>query len=274
MANFEDRNSDFVEDTTKAELSGQLNLGQETRTKITHSEFLGCGIIGSVKGVHYGSWKDQSACLILMQFNFRSSSGFLRLKRAELYISFTKDMSKAPDSNDPTLCVFSPRKIYGKPHTEERRWTFEIGFQTSVSAGPASAGLSAATTRESAYTRDHRLKISGEPWAERRMAEMHQVIWSVEEAGKTAYGIPDVLNIGIVVAYNGPFQAKVEVKATTGANVPICTPPWSKDDPLLFDTITTKGSAPSTLEFNELGDAEWATLVPYLDEWQNCVQGP
>ena len=270
---FDDRETQFVEDTSEVELSGQTNLTEDIRTKVTHSELLGCGVIGSVRGVHYGTWKDKPSCLVLLQFTFRSKAGALRLKSADLHVSFQKQSSAGTPSvtEGPRLENFSPRKIYGTPVTEHRKWTYEFSAQANIGAGLVSAGPTASIERESAFLVEHRLKIVGQPWSDRRREEPHQVLWSVQEASKTGYGIPDTLNTGIVISYNGPFQATVEVSAKLGVGIPIYTPPWSKDDPLLFNGTTEKGSPPSNREFDQLTESDWARLVPYSSEWEVSV---
>lgn len=268
---FNDRDVDWKEDASEAELHGQKNLEGDIREKVTHSEWLGCGIIGSVKGVHYGTWKSNPACLVLLQFTFRAKSGPLRLKRANVHLSFRSDPDPSSKSAEPWLYIFSPRKIYGTPYLEERKWAIEVGMQTSISAGPLSllslSGPHVKATQEVTLPKEQRLKIVGQPWSERRRQQPHQVLYSIEEAANLGYGIPDTLNVGIVVGYNGPFQATVEVSAKTGVGVPIFAPPWSKDDPLLFNTVTEKGTIP-TKEFDKLDDVDWMRLVPYVEEWK------
>lgn len=264
---FGGREVDWVEDPEGVTL-GQVNTDDRTRDKITHSEFLGCGIIGSVEGVHYGTWEDKPACLVLMQFLFRSNTGFLRLKRADLTICFHEGADQILRSETPSICLFSPRKIYGDPHPETRKWTADMGITMGFDSGAVSVGPNVSMARESEITKEHRLQIKGKLWGRRKSSVKDKIQWELEEAKKMNYGIPDIFNIGLVVLYNGPFQATVNVRATTAASVPITCPPWSKDDPLLFDTRTTKGKTLPKTKFEELLEEDWRKLVPHDEEWQ------
>jgi hypothetical protein len=265
---FESRNVELVEDTEATELSGQQNYDNDIRTKITHQESFGCGVIGSVRGVSYGTWKNDPACLVLFTFNFRSGKSALRIKSAEISVSFHTDSNTAATSpnDEPILRNFSPRKIFGIPHAEKRDWKYEISLQCNIPS--ISLAPTAMTGGSSSYTKDHRLQIIGQPWSDRKRQEPHQVLWTIREAEKTEYGIPDELNMGIVIGYMSPFQAIVEVSAKLGMGLPVCAPPWSKDAPLLFNTTTMKGEPMRTREFDKLGDEDWKIIAPYVEEWR------
>ena len=258
---FDKRDVEWVEDPEGATL-GQVNTDDSTRKKITHTEFVGCGITGSVEGVHYGTWEDKSACLVLMQFVFWSNTGFLRLKRADLTITFLEGVDQASGSETPAVCLF------GLPHPETRKWTADMGITAGVALGAFSVGPHASMARESEITKEHRLRIEGKLYGRPKSSVKDKVQWRLQEAEKMGYGIPDIFNVGVVVSYNGPFQATVNVKATTAASIPITCPPWSKDQPLLFDTRTVKGKKLSTTKFEELLEADWRKLVPHDEEWE------
>ena len=117
---YQTRDVDFEED------DGHTNLGQKnndggTRTKITHIEGLGFGIIGKVLCVRYGTWRSQHAMLIIMRFNFRSKEGIFKLKGAEISVCF-ESRRGAIQAQLPVLRGFYPQgKRSGKSNSQQIR---------------------------------------------------------------------------------------------------------------------------------------------------------
>ena len=99
------------------------------------------------------------------------------------------------------------------------------------------------------------------PWSSEEQEKDHQVLWKIREIGPSGDGIIGELNLAVVVEYQNPFQAVVEVEANTAFGRPCFSTPWAKDDPLLFDGITGKGTLPPTTDFDTLTEANWAAFI-------------
>ncbi|SCO86396.1 uncharacterized protein FRV6_10523 [Fusarium oxysporum] len=220
-------------------LKEELWLGQHnvddtsTRTKITHIDFFGLGVIGSVCSVAYGTWSDSPtsptspAALVVMQFDFRAGSGPLRYKSAEISISFK---GQKPGTSHPVIHQFFP--------TSNKSRGSQPALRRSASMLPSDPFI---------WSPDEFI-IRGKTWLSKGVQEPDEVTWTINEI----HGI----------AHRGPFQATVEVEATTAISlIKISNTPWSRDDPLLFDCITHKGMPLPATNLNEL---ESQALADYI----------
>ncbi|KAF4449354.1 hypothetical protein F53441_7332 [Fusarium austroafricanum] len=213
---------------------GQHNVDDtSTRTKITHIDFFGLGVIGSVCSVAYGTWRDSPAsptapaALVVMQFDFRAGSGPLRYKSAEISISFK---GQKPGSNHPVIHQFFP--------TSNKSRGSQPALRRSASMLPSDPFI---------WSPDEFI-IRGKTWLSKGVQEPDEVTWTINEI----HGM----------AHQGPFQATVEVEATTAISlIKISNTPWSRDDPLLFDCVTHKGMPLSVTKLNEL---ESQALADYI----------
>ncbi|KAL9566313.1 hypothetical protein ACKAV7_009672 [Fusarium commune] len=213
---------------------GQHNVDDaSTRTKITHIDFLGLGVIGSVCSVAYGTWRDSPshpttpAALLVMQFDFKAGSGPLRYKKAEISISFKGQKSGA---SRPVIHQFFPTST--KP-------------RSSQSASRKSASL---LPLDPFIWPPDEFIIRGQTWESKGAQEPDEVMWNINET----HGM----------THQGPFQATVEVEATTAFSlIKISNNPWSRDDPLLFDCVTDKGRP---LPGTELSGLNSQTLADYI----------
>ncbi|KAI3583884.1 hypothetical protein IWW34DRAFT_901729 [Fusarium oxysporum f. sp. albedinis] len=220
-------------------LKEELWLGQHnvddtsTRTKITHIDFFGLGVIGSVCSVAYGTWSDSPtsptspAALVVMQFDFRAGSGPLRYKSAEISISFK---GQKPGTSHPVIHQFFP--------TSNKSRSSQPALRRSASMLPSDPFI---------WSPDEYI-IRGKTWLSKGVQEPDEVTWTINEI----HGM----------AHRGPFQATVEVEATTAISlIKISNTPWSQDDPLLFDCITHKGMPLPATNLNEL---ESQALADYI----------
>ncbi|KAH7227531.1 hypothetical protein BKA60DRAFT_553072 [Fusarium oxysporum] len=234
-------------------LKEELWLGQHnaddtsTRTKITHIDFFGLGVIGSVCSVAYGTWSDSPtsptspAALVVMQFDFRAGSGPLRYKSAEISISFK---GQKPGTSHPVIHQFFP--------TSNKSRGSQPALRRSASMLPSDPFI---------WSPDEFI-IRGKTWLSKGVQEPDEVTWNINEIHGSKFGICEPVKLAFIVAHRGPFQATVEVEATTAINlIKISNTPWSRDDPLLFDCITHKGMPPPATNLNEL---ESQALADYI----------
>ncbi|KAK2691437.1 hypothetical protein QWA68_008919 [Fusarium oxysporum] len=234
-------------------LKEELWLGQHnvddtsTRTKITHIDFFGLGVIGSVCSVAYGTWSDSltsptsPAALVVMQFDFRAGSGLLRYKSAEISISFK---GQKPGTCHPVIRQFFP--------TSNKSRGSQPALRRSASMLPSDPFI---------WSPDEFI-IRGKTWLSKGVQEPDEVTWTINEIHGSKFGICEPVKLAFIVAHQGPFQATVEVEATTAISlIKISNTPWSRDDPLLFDCITHKGMPLPATNLNEL---ESQALADYI----------
>lgn len=237
----------FEEDGGAGKL-GQHNAGTDPRAKITHVDIMGLGLLGTVLSVAYGSYGSYKAMLLVMQFGFRAKEeGPLRFKRAEISLSFETQTNSPPPHKQPAV-----RKI------------FPIGNRTHPTSRPLSGpGRAPAPSEEDLTWPDGEYSVRGLNWTAQNSEVPNKVIWKVRENKGSKFGICDSIHVAAVVTCSVPFKATVDVEATTALGVPLHTLPWSKDDPLLFDGVTTRGMQ---LPLPDLSALEIPVLVKYISE--------
>lgn len=103
--------------------------------------------------------------------------------------------------------------------------------------------------------------IRGQKWSDHDQQEPHEVIWRLREVAGSESGICKPIKLAAIVTFSGSFQATVDVKATTGLTLKVRNYPWSRDDPLLFDGVRTKGRPPQTSEWTQLSEPELADYI-------------
>jgi len=91
----------------------------------------------------------------------------------------------------------------------------------------------------------------------------------MRENRRTKRGIPDRLNVAVVVEREGPFIATVEVAIDTPVANGAFSHPWTKNHPAAFVPGVLMGAQPRTNKFDELSEEEWRRLIPFEDEWEN-----
>ncbi len=95
------------------------------------------------------------------------------------------------------------------------------------------------------------------------------VYWNIRENRRTKKGIPDRLNVAVVVERDGPFFASVEVTVDTPVANGAFGHPWTRNNPAAFVPGVVMGAQPRTDRVDELTEDEWKALVPFEDEWEN-----
>jgi hypothetical protein len=201
-----------------------------------------------------------------MRFTFQyNRDSILRFKKAEIIVSFDKttDLSMGA-TKEPVVRVFAPRKVFGKPTEEAKKFNYEVALQCSLSVGLVTAGPTLSIGSESAFTKEHKLEIKGLDQMTRKRKQPHIVIWTATEDDLAKSGIPDELNLAVVVEYDGDFQADVNIRVDTPLMDGLYGHIWSKDDPLLFLPPLSKGDPLPTDQFDHLSEADWQALAPYL----------
>lgn len=241
--------------------------------KTTHIDiaplFSNAGVRGMVTNVAHGNFHSRPASLIVFSFSLRSGGHGFRFKNANVKITFAKHPSEPSTHADPAILKFAPRKIYGLPTVEGKKNRVGGEISLQVPAGPLTVGPTVSVERESEYEKEHRFKTVGNYWSSKHGTDWDIVYWDVKENRKTKHGIPDRLNVAVVVEREGTFTASVEVTVDTPIVNGVFAFPWSKNSPAAFTPDVAMGEQPRTDKFDELTDADWRSMVPYEEEWEN-----
>ncbi|KAF2104436.1 hypothetical protein NA57DRAFT_70641 [Rhizodiscina lignyota] len=281
LRSYQDRGTDFIVDdgirrsaavpTLKeaTPYSGTIELHEDGKILHIESSFTDCGIIGTIRSVSYGTWNGRQACLLAMRYFFRFNENS-RFKSTEIVITFDRSSKKA-GGRAPVVRNFSPRKVYGIKSTEDKQWHYDIGIEAAIPSGPVSVTPTGSVGGESSFSRAHHLEIIGKPWSSKDQLDFNQVIWTAHETKTQKHGIPDELNLAIVVEHDGDFQAFVEAEGKTALNITLRAWPWDRKSPLLFSPKTPLGKAPLKMEFDKLSAEDWRKLAPYVGEYQDIV---
>ncbi|TAQ87732.1 hypothetical protein B7494_g3966 [Chlorociboria aeruginascens] len=240
--------------------------------KVTHKDvgFLSnAGVRGMVTNVSHGTFQSRPASLIIFSFSLRSGDHGFRFKNATVKITFDNPSSVRLSSFKPSVIKFAPRKIFGLPTIEGRRNRIGGEISLEVPVGPLTVGPSIHGHKEWEYEKEHRFQLIGKFWSSKQETYWDIVYWEIKENRRTKYGIPDQLNVAVVVERDGAFTASVEVTVDTPLFNGIFGFPWSKNNPVAFVPEVVMGEQPRTTKFDELRDEEWRALIPYEDEWQD-----
>ena len=279
-ATFESTDSlglDEKEDLTTQYKSGTVPysyIEPSTRMlKVYHQEiapFLSsAGVIGMVTNVSHGTFHKRPASLIIFSFSLRSGEHGFRFKNANVKITLSKHSSSSPADSNPAVLKFAPRKIYGLPTVEGRKNTVGGELTLQVPAGPLTVGPAMKGERETEYEKKYRFETIGNFWSSKMGTDWDIVYWDMRENKRTKEGIPDRLNVAVVVEATGPFVASVEVVVDTPFANGFLSSPWTKSDPAVFVPGVVMGSQPRTTDFDELTQDEWKAMIPFEEEWEN-----
>jgi len=227
------------------------------------------GVRGQVTSVAHGTHHSQAATLIVFSFSLRSGGHGFRFKNANFRITFAKHPSAARAERHPSILKFAPRKIYGLPTVEGRRNKIGGEISLGVPAGALTVGPKLSGERASEYEREHRYQCVGNYWSTKHSAHWDMVYWDVRENRRTKHGIPDRLNVAVMVEREGKFTANVEVEVDTPIANGVFAFPWSRNSPVAFSPDVVMGQQPKTTKFEDLMDSDWKTMIPYGDEWEN-----
>lgn len=99
--------------------------------------------------------------------------------------------------------------------------------------------------------------------------------WDIKENKRSKEGIPDRLNIGVVVSRpeeegKGAFSATVDVVVDTPVWSGGLSSPWEKRRPAVFVPGVEVGEwREKSRRFEELSERDWRELVPFEGEWEN-----
>lgn len=243
-------------------------MGEDTRTKITHQEFFGSGVIATITRVCYGTFKDRRACIIAFHFSFHWSRDAHLFKRVEAEISFEPYprglKSVMENAKPPVVRNLSRRRIHGIPNTNGRKWFCKVEQQCAVpSVTPDVVSAEPATGRR-AFDEAHRVEVVGKQWSDTRRRDFHKACWIVKEIGQPSFGIPDELDVAVLVEHQGGFQAEVKISADVPFYRRLRWFPWPDDDPIIFASQCSGaliGEELRTSQFETLLDADWSSVI-------------
>lgn len=275
LASYEPHETTFQKSTGKGELGWKdrhdlkSDQPQSTPSKVTHKELWDAGVIGMVSRVSWGKYHGKDACLVVFCFSLRSGDHTLRFRNANVKITFEPRPSSPKAQNNPSVLVYAPRKIYGIPTTESKKLIYNVELSAKASVGPLEVGPSASIGKESSFEKENRFKIVGNLWATKNGSDWDIVYWDVKENRKVKHGIPDRLNVGVIVSAHSPFQGIVEVTVDTPLKDGLFGFPWSKDSPVPFYPGVPKGPNPQVNDFEKFTEEDWRAMIPYDEEWKN-----
>jgi hypothetical protein len=266
-------------DPHSGDLGAQKNLQDNpNRPVILDRSFSGMAVRTLLRSVHYGtSTTGTPLCLIAFGVHFIfPTSATLRFTYANITASFTKSSDKLIVSSESPTDVsvpspilvknFCPRKFFGTVQREDMKWIYNLDLALNFAPPFVQTGVNPSVSRETSYSRDHRMKISGLPIAS------NTVKWTLVENAKQKEGIPDSFTCALLAEHDGnPFQAAVSVSVRPGIALPsihLDALPWSKDDPVLFHPGKEFAVKLSHRRLDQLNEAEWLSLVDFPTEYQ------
>lgn len=265
-------------DPHSGDLGAQKNVQDNpNRPVILDRSFNGMAVRTLLRSVHYGmSTTGSPLCLIAFGIHFIfPTSATLRFTYANVTASFTRSSDKLIQVSSPTnvsvsspifVKNFCPRKFFGTVQREDRKWIYNLDLALNFAPPFVQTGINPSVSRETSYSRDHRMKISGLPIA------TNTVKWTLSENAKQKEGIPDIFTCALLVEYDGnPFQAVVSVSVRPSVALPsihLGALPWSKDDPVLFHPGKEFAAKLSHRRLDQLNEAEWLSLVDFPTEYQ------
>ena len=260
-ATYNARRRAFELDEAGAEL-GQKNEDDQdfNRSKVHQRDLGDLSIVATLPRVEYGSWDGKSACLVTFSFSFDSGNvKSCRFTSARIIIEFT---SREADSSDPIVVNYGPKRLLGQKTEENRRWLYAGEFEAKASIGPFEVGPTLRAESEGFFTRTYMEVIKANSWGDKSHKCPNTVKYWLKENKRQQGGIPEQLNATIVVIYEGPFQAVVDVSSTVIFD--ILAQPWTKDDPVLFEPGIEVGPPvrdSRDSEFSTLNEEDWRRIV-------------
>ncbi|ATZ57968.1 hypothetical protein BCIN_15g04680 [Botrytis cinerea B05.10] len=275
---------------TPYSLRYEISSPSPRATIVTHKDIgwlSDAGVRGSVSTVCHGTFHSQPATLILFSFIFRSGDHGFRFKNANVKIDFSRYESPSSSSTStpasastppwtPSIAQLAPRKIYGLPTTthQTQQITGEISLQLPL--GAASLGPSTSLSRESSFSLSHRYSLVGNIWSRARSSAWDSAYWDIRENKRTKQGIPDRVDVGVVVCRDGEgsFQGEVKVEVDTPVMRGVWGWPWGRGNSVVFmPGVESGGERVRTRRFEELGERDWRGLVGWEGEWVDVVVG-
>jgi hypothetical protein len=252
-------------DIDKKEVPQQLgvrNQGRVNRTLVTRYAVSSTSFTASLNSVQYGTYMDESACLVAIDFSFsfhpRVAS---RYSYAYIKCAFTKaaDVRRPAARNpntadDPRVKNMAPKEVYGIVKTIEekkvRDVTIPVMFESPIGL---SAGLEGHVGQETIEHQENRMEIHGRlSYDDDDHEEANIVIWELYENPAQRDGIFRDLRVVIIVSNPSgqPMWMKVTVKPSVKFSVdprrlfekndPFARLVQKNDDPVLLDGKTAK----------------------------------
>ena len=184
-SNWEPRFRHLIEDGG-SDILAQHNFDSSTRSKITHIEFFGLGLVGSVCSVTYGTWSNTPAAILVMQFDFRAGDGFLRYKKAEVSISF--------EPQSTTDVYPAVRRFF--PTTNRVR-----GKLSELEGSTLSSGYLVWPPDE--------FVIRGRSWYGKDSQDQNEVFWTLNDTCGAKFGICEPIKLAVVVTAHEPSRPQL-----------------------------------------------------------------
>ncbi len=195
--------ADLEADPSETEL-GQKNKHNDIRTIITNRTLSGAGlsVVGEVKGVTYGTWNTQTACLLVVKFYFKLADQRLNFEHLDISIVFRNSAgSKDEIGEDPVVRALAPRKLHGFSSARRRARRWEIEKLHWKDQDPTASNISHVSFGPGAALEDeHDTSVTGSVWFPNRRHKPHQAVWQItNEVGKRTRSILDELDLAVVV---------------------------------------------------------------------------
>ncbi|KAF3933935.1 hypothetical protein ABW19_dt0206245 [Dactylella cylindrospora] len=212
--------------------------GIVTRAIITEQEISKTYLSARIAQVSYGTYQARPAALMVIDFVFHSADHKnQRFKDAQIEIDFTESGGEGIGGGGidelgggatagtavevfqgTSIAQFAPKLVYGEKKVEEITWGLDVSVGANILVGPATVEVAnTGVTRETKYSRDHRLVIEGSA----RGTGPNRLYWSLQE--RKHDGIPPQFTVAFMVFHpkRAKFSATVKVKASIGFSLDV-----------------------------------------------------
>ena len=254
--------------------SGHLGPPKEitsTSSNATHRglSIVRCGARSKVTHLQHGICGGKPASLICFRLFFRFDSSSSRFTKTEVKVSFERQESQEPASGPselPLVAKFAPVHVRGRVTEAAISQKMSTSLDASIAPTAASIfgiGPSIGYERVRDFKKEYSMEIKGIPWPSGDEDVENMVIWKVAENARQADGIPNELNVAVVVQHDGkPFHGVVEILTWTKSGVKLFGWPWPKPNPLVFRPTVSIGPPIDVATFDDLTDEQLYGLVP------------
>ena len=171
--------------------------------------------------VQYGTYNEQSACLLVFGFRFKFRTGVHRLKSVKVHIDFsaqsapiTRTVGTSVKPTSPSISVINiePKVLQGAPVYEAITST----KGADAHGGNDYAGVQFSLQKASNYTRKRLIKIEGVVIGDEDNPDS-KVEWDITEAAQVKGGVVPMFRGAVLLQYNSPkIYANFKLDAEEG----------------------------------------------------------
>ncbi|KAK6337966.1 hypothetical protein TWF696_001439 [Orbilia brochopaga] len=175
---------------------------------ITEQEISKTYLAGRLAQVSYGTYRGQSAAVIVLDFVFHTADRKRhRFRTAEIDVKFERNDSTSAAER---IVHFGPQFIQGEIKVEHVYQVYEASVNLSPPSSPVSVEI--AASRATKFTQDRRLTIQGTA----RGDEPSRIVWTLEE--RKGDSVPPEFKVAFMVLHppGVKFTAIVSARGSIG----------------------------------------------------------